>query len=92
MEEPTKSDFKSAYEAGRLAIENRKRPFSLLRTVAFAVVFAFVFEVSRNLGVRFSLSWFEKSLINFLAGILVMSVYLVLMWRLPLTRNRISKD
>jgi len=87
-----KSDFRSAYAAGRHEIERRKRPFSLVRALVSSAVLIFALEVNKSLAARFSLSWFERTALDFLAGVIVVSVLLIVVWRVPLKRNHSSKD
>jgi len=72
-----KSDFKSAYAAVRWEIESRRRPFSFVRTFGFAVVLIFTLEATRWLAFRFAFSGLEKTLLDFFACFLVMSVLLI---------------
>ena len=81
-----KSDFKSAYAAARREIESRRRPFSFGRFLGFTVVLIFAFEVNKWLALRFALSGLEKTLLDFFAGFLVISVLLIVQWRIPIKK------
>jgi len=84
-----KSDFRSAYAAGRREIESRRQPFSLAWTIGFAMALVLAFEGNRWSAFRFALSGLEKSLLDFLASFLVISVLLIIVWRLPIKRKNI---
>jgi hypothetical protein len=88
MEEPPKkSDFLSAYEAGKKEVERRRRPFSLARTIGLAAVLILTSEGARWLAARFQLSGFDKILLNCVAYFVVFSVYVFCLWRTPIKRN-----
>lgn len=83
-----KSDFRSAFEAGKREVENRRRPFSLVRTIASAVVLIAALEVNRWLAARFQLSGLDKTLLDGLAYFLVFSVLLLRLWEIPIKRKK----
>jgi NADH:ubiquinone oxidoreductase subunit 3 (subunit A) len=87
-----KSDFRLAYEAGKQAVESRRRPFSIVRAIIFALLLAFAFEVSESLAVRYSLSGFEKTLLDFAFGFPIVLVLLIMKWRIPIKRNKTSRS
>jgi len=87
-----KPDFRTTYSAVKREIERRRRPFSVLRTVIFALLLAFAYELGDRLAVRFSLSGFEKTLLDFLFGFPVVLALLVTQWRIPIRRNRTSRS
>jgi hypothetical protein len=53
------------------------------------VVLIFTFEVTKWLAFRFAFSGLEKTLLDFFAGLLVMSVLLIVEWRIPIKRKNI---
>ena len=83
-----KSDFRSAFEAGKREVESRKRPFSLVRTIAFVVVLIVALEVNNWLAARFQLSRLEKTLLDGLAYFLVLSALLFRLWGIQSKRNK----
>jgi hypothetical protein len=83
-----KSDFRSAYEAGRQELQSRMRPFSLVRAIGLAVSLILALEVTKWLAARFHFSGFEKTLFDCLAYLIVFSVYLFWLWGMPTKRNK----
>jgi hypothetical protein len=84
---PKKSDFFSAYEAGKKEVERRRRPFSLARTMGLAAVLILTSEGTRWLTARFQLFGFDKTLFYCAAYFLVFSIYFLYLWA-PTKRNR----
>ncbi len=83
-----KSDFRSAYEAGRQEVQSRMPPFSLVRAIGLAVVLILALEVTKWLAARFHFSGSEKTLLDCLAYFIVFSVYFFWLWRIPIKRNK----
>ena len=83
-----KSDFRSAYEAGKQEVESRMRPFYLVRAIGLAVGLILALEVNKRLAARFHFSGFEKTLLDCLAYFIVFSVYFFWLWRIPSRRNK----
>jgi len=81
------SNFRSAYTAGKREIEMRRRPFSLVRVIGFSAALILAFEVDEWLAIRFTLSGFEKHLLDLIASFIIISVLLIVQWRIPLKRK-----
>lgn len=90
MDELTKkSDFRSAYETGNLAVENRRRPFSVVQAVGLGMALILALEITKWLGVRFQFSGFEKNLLDDAARVIVSLAYFLWLWRIiPIKRNK----
>ncbi len=82
-----KSDFRSAYEAGKQEVQIRMRPFSLVRTIGLTVCLILIFEASKRLAARFHFSGFEKSLFEGLACFIIFSGYFFWIW-IPIKRSK----
>ena len=87
-----KPDFWTTYSAVKREIESRRRPFSIFRSGIFALVLIFALEVSKSLAVRFSLSGFERALLDFVFGFPVGLALLIIQWRIPIGRNKTSRS
>ena len=83
-----KSDFTSAYEAGKQEVQSRVRPFSLVRAIVLAVGLIFGVESTKWLAARFHFSGFEKTLLDSLAYFVLFSAYFCWQWGIPIKRNK----
>ncbi len=83
-----KSDFRSAYEAGRQEFQSRMRPFSLVRAIGLAVSLILALEVTKWLAARLHFSGFEKTLLHCFAYFIIFSVYFFWLWRIPIKHNK----
>jgi hypothetical protein len=72
-----KSDFKSAYDAGRRAVEGHGQSFNWMYAVALGVVLILTRVTDKWLAARYSLSGLERTLLDIVAGVLVVSIFLV---------------
>jgi len=94
MDQPaTQSNFKSAYNAGKQAVQNRQRPLSSVGMIVWGVglgmALVLALEAGRWLAARFLLSGFERILLDLLSVCLPVSIYLSWRWRIFTKRNHV---
>jgi len=81
-----RTDFRSRYVAFRQALESRQRPLSTVAIMAsvigLGVALISASELNRWLALRFSLSAFEKAVLDSLAPFLIFFVYSAWRWRI----------
>jgi hypothetical protein len=84
-----KSNFRSAYQAGRKEYESRRQPLSILGAIGGAAAFILAREGAHLLAARLQLAGFEKTLLDDGVPAIVFSAYFLWVWRIiPVKRNK----